>query len=515
MRSGGIPEVDEAKPTKERPSSTKAAAWTLAARQSDRLLGVISIAVLARVLSPSEFGIVAIAGSVVALVEVLSAFGFDWALMRVRARTRAHYDTAWTLRVLSGVVTFAILAAVAHPAAIYFRQPAVAAIVVLMGVNSVIGALENIGIVDFRLEMRFDREFRLRIAGKLAGIVVSVGWALATHSYWALVFGITASKLAGTVLSYLMHDFRPRWDLSQTGVLLNFSVWLMIGNVADVMSSRFADIWVGRHLGSARVGLYSMASELSTLATTEFAAPINRAVYTRYLEMAGDIPRLREAFVRVSGVIWAVGFPAAFGLGVCAHQIVALLLGGQWRDAAGVLQVLAAAGVISITAANTHYVYWALGRSKFVTVLSLIGTVGFVVLTIILGRRFGLIGVAMAQVFALSAVVVVNYVALLRTLELRAWTLLLRNYRVVVASVLMAVIAWWVGELLSRAGVTTVAIQLASMVSAGAVGYCLILFGLWLVLRRPEGPEHQLVELIHKVLGRPSEKPAGDDFSLL
>jgi lipopolysaccharide exporter len=501
--------------TKPRPSSTKAAAWTLAARQSDRLLGVVSIAVLARVLSPSEFGIVAIAGSVVALVEVLSAFGFDWALMRVRERSRAHYDTAWTLRVLSGAATFAVLAAVAYPVASYFRQPAVAAIVVAMGVNSVIGALENIGIVDFRLEMRFDREFRLRIAGKLAGIVVSVGWALATHSYWALVFGITASKLAGTVLSYFMHPFRPRWDLSQTAVLLNFSVWLMIGNVADVMSSRFADLWVGRYLGSARVGLYSMASELSTLATTEFAAPINRAVYTRYLEMAGDIPRLREAFVRVSGVIWAIGFPAAFGLGVCAHQIVALLLGRQWRDAASVLQVLAAAGVISITAANTHYVYWALGRSKFVTLLSLVGTVGFVLLTIILGQRLGLIGVALAQVFALSAVVTVNYIALLRTLELRAWDLLRRNYRVVVASVLMAGIAWWVGELLAGAGVSNVALQLAAMVSAGALGYCLMLFGLWFVLRRPQGPEHQLIEIFHKVIGRASGKSSNGDFGLL
>ncbi len=272
---------------RDRPSNSKAAAWTLAARQAERLLGLVSIAILARLLSPGEFGIVAMAGSVVALVEVLGAFGFDWALMRVPERTRAHYDTAWTLRVIGGLLTFVVLAALAYPAAIYFGQPAVAAIILVMGVNSVIGALENIGIVDFRLQMRFDREFYQRIGGKLAGMLAAVGWALLTHSYWALVIGVTASRLASLLLSYRMHAFRPRWALSQTGALLNFSVWLMIGNLAEVMSSRFADIWVGRHLGSARVGLYSMASELSTLATTEFAAPINRAVYTRYLEMGG------------------------------------------------------------------------------------------------------------------------------------------------------------------------------------------------------------------------------------
>jgi len=159
--------VDESPtPAKSRASNSKAAAWTLAARQAERLLGIASIAILARVLSPSEFGIVAMAGSVVALVEVLAAFGFDWALMRVPTRTRAHYDTAWTLRVISGFVIFVVLAAAAYPAAIYFRQPAVAGIVVAMGANSVIGSLENIGIVDFRLQMRFDREFRLRTAAK-------------------------------------------------------------------------------------------------------------------------------------------------------------------------------------------------------------------------------------------------------------------------------------------------------------------------------------------------------------
>jgi lipopolysaccharide exporter len=476
---------------------------------------MVSIAILARLLSPSEFGIVAMAGSVVALIEVLAAFGFDWALMRVPQRTRAHYDTAWTLRVLCGLAIFVVLAAVAYPAAIYFRQPAVTAIVVAMGANGVIGSLENIGVVDFRLQMRFDREFRLRTAGKIVGILVSVGWALATRSYWALILGVTASKLAGTLLSYVMHDFRARWDLSQAAVLLNFSIWLMIGNVADVMSSRFADLWLGRNLGSARVGLYSMASELSTLATTEFAAPINRAVYTRYLEMADDIPRLREAFMRVSGVIWAIGFPAALGLGVCAHQIVALLLGSQWHDAASVLQVLAAAGVISISAANTHYVYWALGKSKFVTILSLVGTVGFVVLTVLLGRRFGLIGVAIAQVLALSLVVTVNFVALLRTLELRASELLRRNYRVVVASVLMATAASWIGARVTQAGVTGAAPQLAAMVGSGALVYCLSLLGLWSVLRRPVGPEQQLIDIVYRILGRASGKHSSDDLGIL
>ncbi len=216
----------------------------------------------------------------------------------------------------------------------------------------------------------------------------------------------------------------------------------------------------------------------------------------------------------MSGVIWAIGFPAALGLGVCAHQIVALVLGKQWRDAASLLQVLAAAGVISIMASNTHYVYWALGKSKFVTALSLVGTLGFIVLTIVLGEMFGLIGVAVAQVIALSVVVIVNYATLLRTLDLHLGEVVRRNYRVVLASALMGLVVWWVGRLVAQAGVANVALQLAAMVSAGVLVFCLTLFGLWRLLHRPVGPEEELVALLNRMLGR-AEQTASDGIGFL
>jgi O-antigen/teichoic acid export membrane protein len=442
------------------------------------------------------------AGSVVALTEVLSAFGFDWALVRVRNPTRAHYDSAWSLRVLSGLVTFAVLAVAAHPAALYFHQPAIAWIIIALAANGLLSAVENIGIVDFRRHMRFDLEFRMRIAGKVAGVIAAVGWAVATHSYWALVIGITATRLTSVVLSYVMHDFRPHWDISQRGELLNFSVWLLLGNAVEAFRARFADLWLGRHLGSASVGLYSMASELSALASTEFAAPINRAVYTTYLELGDDLEALRTRFLRVSGLIWAIGVPAAVGLGVCAKQIVAVLLGSQWHEAARVLGMLAIAGGITVTASNTHYVYWALGRPKFVTVLSMIGTTAFVALTVVLGNQYGLLGVAGAQVLASSLVVVLNYVALVRTLNLRIMELLSRNWRPLLASLVMAVAIGYIPGAFAHIGVDNAAPQLAAMVISGVCVYFASLGGIWIAFSRPPGPESDVFEFIQNALRR-------------
>jgi PST family polysaccharide transporter len=497
-----------------RPSSTRAAGWTLAARQGERLLGVISIAILARALSPHEFGLVAMAGSVVALIEVLAAFGFDWALVRIREPSRADYDTAWTLRVLTGIATFAALSAAAYPAALYFRQTAIAWIVVAMGANGFIASLENIGIVDFRRAMRFDREFTMRIGSRVAGTAAAVTYALLTHSYWALVLGITVGRVAWVVLSYAMHPFRPRWDLSRRAGLLDFSVWIQVAAVTEALRARFADVWIGRYLGSTSVGFYSMTSELSAVATSEFAAPINRAVYVTYLELGGRIGELRERFLRVSGIIWAIGMPMAVGMFVTADQVVAVLLGSQWRSAAEVLRILTIAALINVTASNTHYVYWALGRPKFVTMLSLIGAAAFLLFTPLFGRSMGITGVATAQVLACLLAAAIIYTSLRRTLELPLRVIAARNYRVVVASFVMAACVRGAEFALVAANVRNAVIQLPAMVITGVAAYFVALGGLWLVLRRPPGPEGDMVDFAVRQLGRLGLYRARSDSAL-
>jgi polysaccharide biosynthesis protein len=129
---------------------------------------------------------------------------------------------------ITGLRDGAALAA-AYPIAIFYGRPPVAAIVIAMGLNSVIGSVENIWMAEFRRQSRFKPEFELRMGSKVAGFLVAVGWALATHSYWALVLGITASKAAAPLLSYRLHQSRPRWDLSRRAELLRLSVWLLVG----------------------------------------------------------------------------------------------------------------------------------------------------------------------------------------------------------------------------------------------------------------------------------------------
>ncbi len=272
-------------------------------------------------------------------------------------------------------------------------------------------------------------------------------------------------------------------------------MWLLLGNVADVLRSRFSEIWLGRNIGPRSVGLYAMGSELSALASTELAAPINRAVFTRYMQQVGDVEALREGYLRVSGLIWAVGMPAALGIGLCAPLIVRILLGGQWADAVQVLQILAFAGLLNIMASNTQYIYWALGKSRFVTLLSLAGSTIFITLTLLLGTQLGMSGVAWAQVIASGLVLAINYAVLLTTLQLRMSDIVRRNYRVVIASAGMSALV----SAFSNSGATwatqQIWLRLALMITVGIVSYVTILIGLWTIIGKPAGPEVDIRDL--------------------
>lgn len=472
--------------------------WAIAARQADRAIGIVSISILARLLTPSDFGLVAMAAAVAAMTAVLTSFGFDWALIRVKDPTREHYDTAWTLRAMSGLFTCGMLMAIGPLAADFYHRPEVTWIIALLGVNAAISATENIGMVDFRRALRFEPEFRARMTGRVCGFICAVTMAYFLRTYWALVVGTTLNSLASVTATYRISKYRPRICFSKRKEFLSFSTWMLLASAIDMMRARFAEIYIGRFFGSRSVGEYSLALELSSVAASEVAAPINRVSFSQYAREAGSLQALSSRFLQVSGLIWIVGLPAAVGIEVCAREIVATLLGSQWADSANTLRVLALVGIVSITEANTHYVYWALGRARFVTVLGAISAAVFIAITLVLGRSYGAVGVAAAQVIGGVAALMVNYLTLVRTLALRWSQIVATQWRVVAASALMGLSVLELRGLLADGW--PVALRLAVLVSSGALAYAAVAYVLWVLSGRPDGSEEKLYGTLKQLL---------------
>ena len=174
-------------------------------RMAIRLIGLVSTIVLARPLLPADFGVVALATGLAAILDSLLELGFDLALIQNQSDGRARYNTAWALSVLRGLFTALILLVGAVPMAALYEDARVADVMYWLALVAAISGFQNIGIVEFRKELRFDREFNLLIWIKAAGFVTTLTLAWMWRDCHALIAGILVAKTAAVVLSYTMH----------------------------------------------------------------------------------------------------------------------------------------------------------------------------------------------------------------------------------------------------------------------------------------------------------------------
>jgi lipopolysaccharide exporter len=476
------------------------ASWMLAVRGLDRAIGFGSIMVLVRLLGPHDFGLVAMATSILGLLEMLSAFGFDVALIRQTSADRGHYDTAWTFNVLVGVTVAMVLALLAFPAARFYGEPRVAYLMLALAAAPIFQGLENIGVVAFRKELNFRGEFMWLTGKRLVGLVTVLPLAFALRNYWALVAGIVVSRVAGVVLSYLAHPYRPRFSLSRRQELLGFSKWVVTVNILGFLVQRSSDLVVGRTLGPAPLGVFTISAEVASLPTTELVAPINRAVYPAFTRIAHDRPRLKDEYLAAMGMIALVVLPAAMVVAAVAGPLVLLLLGEKWLTAVPLIQIFAVLGAVQFPYTNAYAIFLAVGRPDHQVKVHACHVPVLVGLMIVLAHWYGVIGAAWATVVTGCLVVPMSLSLVFRELDIRVREFLAVVWRPGTAAASMYAVMTTAGPTAVPAGAVAAALQLIALVAGGMAIYVVVVLALWRSVGAPLAAEGRVLDLARTVL---------------
>ncbi len=484
----------------------KGAAWMVGFKLVERSIGMISTIILARLLIPEDFGLIAMATAVIAVVELLQAFSFDVALIQNQQATREDYDTAWTLNMLLAAGCALLLAALAYPMSAFYGDHRVESVIYCLAAGFLVQGFENIGIIAFRKELTLHKEFWFLLAKKLVAFTITVSFALLMRNYWALVIGIVSSRVIGVALSYLVHPYRPRLSFARVSALVNFSKWLLISNALFTARSRAADIIVGRVAGAYALGLYGISYEISNLPTTELSAPINRAVFPGYSVLSQNVEALREGVRKVMSLIVLVTVPAALGIAAVAEPLVLTLLGAKWAGTVPLIRVLAFFGLATSLQTNLGYVFLAKGRARFITIWSATLLLLQLPLVIFGALHYGIFGAAVGMLG--SAVIPMPFVFLslsrLIGLTLRDWFSI--TWRPVLSTTIMGLVLMiWLSFVspVTGSGGSSLLI-LVSSVSLGAVTYSLCIVTLWVLARKPTGPEAYLFDRVLALIRPPS-----------
>ncbi|MGH8728534.1 MAG: lipopolysaccharide biosynthesis protein [Burkholderiales bacterium] len=477
----------------------KGAAWMVAFKLAERSIGIVSTVILARLLIPADFGLVALAMAIIAVLELLSAFSFDIALIQNQNAGREHYNTAWTLNVVFFASSALVLVLLAHPAAVFYDEPRLEAVMYCLAFGTFILGFENIGVVAFRKDLEFNKEFKFLLAKKLAAFCATVTLAVVFRSYWALVAGIITSRLAGVMLSYFLHPFRPRFSLAGRHDLLRFSKWLLISNIIFFINDRSSDFILGKIAGLHELGIFKIAHEISTLPTTELVAPINRAVFPAYSKMFKDLAILRQGYLNVLSMIALVGLPAGIGIIAIAEPLVLVMLGEKWVESIPVIALLALYGLFLLLQSSAGYVYLAMGRPEILAMLSgaqLIIRIPALVIGIYHG---GAIGAAWALVITEALKVPAVYYIVFKLLGIRTVHVLDKLWRPLAASTAMFYAVQMAQQAWGFSGDLKVQVAwLITLVASGALIYILTLTGLWKLSRSPDGAERYILSRVRE-----------------
>jgi O-antigen/teichoic acid export membrane protein len=484
-------------------SIARGAVWTVGIRIVERVIGVVSTLILARLLLPEDYGLVAMGTVILGLLEAMQAFGFEWAVIQRGTQERRLLDTAWTLNVIIGGITALLLLAVAPLAAQFYDEPRVVTVLLVLAVITFVSRARNVGTVLFEQEMNFRPVFLMALVRRLVAFAVTLGIAFHYRNYTALLAGMVVGAVVDLALSYWMHPYRPKFSLAATKELFSFSIWLMINNLLYFLSNRGAEFVIGGRSGAAALGTYNVAYELSNLPTTELVHPVMRAAFPGYAKLSQDKARIAAMFLDIFGMTALIAVPAGVGLACVAGPFVDVALGHNWSGAVALVPPLALFGTMRALQGTTGSVYMALGRTKYLTVLAaayvLLG-VGLFALTLI----WQPLSVAAWVLFLATSVVAAwNLWLLSGELPLRPLQVIARLARPAVASALMAAALLglqWQWEGLSRLGSPA---QLLLLVPLGAVIYTVVLWQAWRFAGGDvASPEARTFTLARRWLGR-------------
>ena len=322
------------------------ARWTMSIRVVERVIGFVSTLILARLLAPADFGVVAMGTAIQEILAAITSFGFTQALIRMPRRDHGAYSTAFTLNALTGLWIALVLLIAIPFAQTWYDDTRVTGVLVVLALVSLITGLRNSGLVRYECALDFRPFFAIAVVRKSTSLVVGAATALLWRDYRALLAAMLVGAIVETAIGYRLTRFRPRFTLEKARELFGFSAWWLMSQAVGMLGRRGQDLLIGQRMGAAILGQYAIALDVSTMATTEIVAPVMRAVYPGYVLMKDDSGRFFSAFSRVWGVIALLALPAAAGTACLAGMIVDVILGPKWLPVIPLMSLLAVIGAL-------------------------------------------------------------------------------------------------------------------------------------------------------------------------
>lgn len=454
-------------------------AWTGAMKWAGQLATWAATLVLARQLTPGDYGIVGMASLYLMLLTYLTEFGVGTAVVTLRELSDEQIAQLNTVSVIFGVGGFLLSLVMARPIGRFFNSPALPAVVIVMSIPFLISAVQSVPLALLQKDLRFKLLAAIDAGKSILLAIVMVIFALAGWRYWSLVLGYVLSATIGTIMITAVRRCRfsiPNW--SSIKAALNFSREILVARVAWYLYTDSDFLVAGKRLGPETLGAYTVAWNLASIPMEKITAMFSTVTPAFFSAVQNDANELKRYFLQLTEGVAMVTFPLCVGLSLTVKNFVWVVLGHKWDSAIGPLRLLALYALLRSVSILISPVLNATRESRFNMRISILYA-AVLPACFYFASRWGAVGIAAAWVIVYPLLVTFSFAKLFSVLRLT----LLRYLR----SLLPAI----VGCLGMTAAIVTLRqlepavwsppSRLASEVSTGAFFY---LVPIWLFYRQ-------------------------------
>ncbi|MFO8003038.1 lipopolysaccharide biosynthesis protein [Thioalkalivibrio sp.] len=371
--------------------------WRGLAIGGENIIFLVRLVILARLLVPEDFGLVAIGLVALAIAMSLTEFGIIAALIQQPAPNKRHLDTAWTINLVRGVVVTVFLFITAPWIAGAFGDERATDIIRALALTALFHSSASIEVARLNRELQFRGLAAIGLSGAVVNTLVAVVLA-STYGVWALVWGSLAGAAVHALISYFVAPYRPALHFSpeSSAKLLRFGRWIFLVSVLGIAGDAIVRWMIAAHMSVVELGVYFMAARLAFLPTQLLYGLVSEIAFPVYSLLQENPAKAAVAFRSLLISVAALLMPIAIVFAWLAPAIVEHLLGDQWRAAASVMQLLILSSVIGLLGEGMTPVLKGIGQPAGIAAMESVQVAVFVLVGGPLIGEFGLVGAGIA-----------------------------------------------------------------------------------------------------------------------
>jgi O-antigen/teichoic acid export membrane protein len=377
----------------------KALVWQSIQMGGEKGIFMLRILVLTRLLTPDDFGLIAIATSALGMLLGLTNMGIVPALIQSQDTNDHHYDAVWTIGVIRAIFIAGIMVIAAPLIASIFAEPRAIPIIRIFAVIPIMEALASVKVAALNRNLLFRPLATMRLSNAFVHAAVSIALAEA-YGVWDLVAGMISSAAMMLVISYFIAPYRPRFYLEWSVIrpIFNFGRWIFVNDLIALLAANVLKVVISRQIGASGLGLFYLASHLAFLPAEIASETFGNVAFPLFSRLKNDVSKATRVFGAMFTSMAALLFPVCAFLIFLAPSITREVFGSEWLGTEQVIQVLALVTMIGIFGEATAPVLKGFGQPRLIAFIELIQSALLIALVWIFTTRFGLVGAAIAWI---------------------------------------------------------------------------------------------------------------------